>query len=228
MEASRECARWNKQLLAIDSPEKQNVIKKLIPEDRNMYFWLGANNKDNYSGDFNIFFWLATGKQFLYANWDSYSPREIQNRHCVLIWMHNKKWVNYVCGAKHGFICEEKQLLESSNKNQNNASDIVQTFINDFSLKFQSLLKDNIAQLSEQLENIRQVAKETSFEVEKLTNITQTAVKEILNKQEISTKELDHEIIKQGNDLSDQLKRSVDEINSKFSEKQNVIQNEIF
>lgn len=103
----------------------------------------------------------------------------------------------------------------------------MQKFINDFDLKFESLLNDNMAQLNEQLENIKQLARDTSYEVEKLTNITQTAVQEILNKQEISTKELNHKITKQGNDLSDQLKRTADEINAKFNEKQNVIQNEI-
>ncbi|MFW8423555.1 hypothetical protein, partial [Klebsiella pneumoniae] len=67
------------------------------------------------------------------------------------------------------------------------------------------------------LEDIsEQVANITKYEVDKLANITQ-----ILNKQELSTKELNNEIIKQGNDLSDQLKRSVDELNAKFSEKRN-------
>ena len=228
-----ECARHNKQLLTIDSVEKQNVISKLLKEEIYDCIWLGANDEFIPSGRADHpFFWSATGKQFTYANWDVENPFNIEidrNWHCVLICLKNMKWINYKCEDLNGYICEENKLLESSKKqNPNNISDIVQKFINDFELKLQSSLKDNMIQLNGQLENIKQVSKDINHDVEKLTNITQTAVQDIRNKQEISTKELNHEITKQANDISDQLKRSVDELNTKLSEKQNVIQNGVF
>ena len=80
-------------------------------------------------------------------------------------------------------------------------------------------------QLNGWLDNIERVCNDTKYDVEKFTYITETAVHEILYKQEHFTKELNCEITKLGNDLSDQLKQSVDELNTKFNEKQNVIQN---
>ncbi|TMW49920.1 hypothetical protein DOY81_005005 [Sarcophaga bullata] len=46
-----------------------------------------------------------------------------------------------------------------------------------------------MAQLNGQLENIKQVVNNTKYEINKLTNITETGVQKILIKQELSTKQ---------------------------------------
>lgn len=199
--------------MTIDSAKKQRVIDKLFDGVfRLHYFWLGASNKFNVSGnDFCNFIWLSTGEQFTYTNWeDMHSCGIRDSQHCVQIYASTRRWTTLECDFTSGFICEDKQFPESSNKNI-----VQQQFVKDFELKFLSLLKDNMIQLNGRLENIERLCNNTKDEVEKFTY-----------KHELSTKELKNEITKQGNDLKDQLYRSVDEINAKFNEKQNVIQNE--
>ncbi|TMW41940.1 hypothetical protein DOY81_012980, partial [Sarcophaga bullata] len=213
-QAWHECERLNRQLLTIDSSEKQDVINKVFEgADTPVSLWLGAN--DGYQSAVNTgkhFYWSATGKQFTYTNWDEdESDSDIFSRYCVQMQTPIGKWISYGCEDEIGFICEEKQSLKSFNKNPNNPSDVVQKFVNDFEIKFQNLLKDNMVQLDKKLDNIEQVIKDTKYDVNILTNITETGV----------------QLTKQGNNLNDHLKRSTDKLNGIFNEKQNVIQNEI-
>ncbi|TMW42077.1 hypothetical protein DOY81_012843 [Sarcophaga bullata] len=186
-QAWHECDRWNRQLLTIDSSEKQDVINKVFEgAGLPVHFWLGAN--DGYKSDVNTekhFFWSATGKQFTYTNWDGNGPNNNDvNIHCVLMHTPFGKWISNNCEDKFGFICEEKQSLESFNKNPNNLSDVVEKFVNDFEIKFQNLLKDNMVQLDKKLDSIEQVINDTKYDVNILTNITETGVQNLLFKQE--------------------------------------------
>ncbi|XP_065357602.1 lectin subunit alpha-like [Calliphora vicina] len=93
-------------LVTIDTEIKSQDITDLLTEiqvfDRHIHLWIGG------AGRGTKFFWVSTGKQFIYTNWATNTPYyQGDDTYCTQIgWRDDIKWFDYWCYRKNGFMCE--------------------------------------------------------------------------------------------------------------------------
>lgn len=101
-----KCASMNMSLVTIDTEIKSKDITDLLLGihlvGRQTLVWIGG------AGRGTKFYWVSTGKQFVYTNWSANAPfYEGDDTYCVQIgWTEDMKWVDYWCQSLNGFICE--------------------------------------------------------------------------------------------------------------------------
>ncbi|XP_065361462.1 lectin subunit alpha-like [Calliphora vicina] len=109
-EALSECARKNMSLIAIDTSAKHQQIDNLLKRFYNSSpsFWIGGHDNALHLR----YEWISTGQPLSFTNWGPGQPADkLKDEHCLLIWS-DFQWHDNSCNNKHGFICEENQLVK--------------------------------------------------------------------------------------------------------------------
>ncbi|XP_023299989.2 lectin subunit alpha-like [Lucilia cuprina] len=108
-QAWNECARYDAELIAIESEEQNRVIIKLLRglNDKTKNLWIGGN----VIYDKISFHWANNEQEFTFSNWSFDELDKLATRkQCVYIMKHRKNmpWNIVNCDAKEfGFICKE-------------------------------------------------------------------------------------------------------------------------
>ncbi|XP_065365171.1 lectin subunit alpha-like [Calliphora vicina] len=108
-QAWNECARYDAQLITIESQEKNQVLMKVLRSvnEKTKNMWIGGN----VFYDKVFFHWAANEQEFTFTNWVSDGiDKFAAQKQCVYIMKHKKNfpWNIVNCDAKEfGFICEE-------------------------------------------------------------------------------------------------------------------------
>ncbi|XP_023303881.2 uncharacterized protein LOC111685832 [Lucilia cuprina] len=111
-----ECLKMNMTLIAIDSMQEEEAIRKLLLNTNNFVtvpkLWIGGIIVPGT----RTAVWISTGK--LFDNWYRGTPD--YDYPCILVgWDYKTQWTDYACMSRYGFICEhpnEKILLEEQKK----------------------------------------------------------------------------------------------------------------
>ena len=196
LQAWHECARRNAELVTIDSKEKNDVIIELVQLNvgKSHNLWLGGN--DELSVRLNQerpFVWSATGRRFTFTYWSDNNPDNYNNQeHCVHIWDYSPlyQWNDAACNIEMGFICEENHYLQRYKEMLENECYTKENLQSEILLNLERLHNETLAELNDKLYNIRQVGLESRSDIERLEQITQSGVQEIIDKCASSTREV--------------------------------------
>ncbi|TMW49918.1 hypothetical protein DOY81_005003, partial [Sarcophaga bullata] len=197
LQAWHECARRDAELLAIDSEEENAVVIELLQlnvEERHN-LWLGGN--DEFSLRVNQdrpFIWSATGRRFTFTYWsDNNSPDNYNNHeHCVHIWVYSPlyQWNDAACNIEMGFICEENHYLQRYREILENECNTKENLQTEMLSNLERLHNETVAELQDKLQSIAQVGLKSKSEIQKLQQITQNGVQEIIDNCAACTREV--------------------------------------
>lgn len=214
-------------LVEVQTEAKCNEVKTLVntinKNNVNPAIWTGGLLNKNLK---NKFFWISTGNEFTYSNWEDHNPDHHYYEFCVEIRLKNSfKWNDITCWDKQSFICEySKKELEYQNNlhNLNKKNEQIQVFIKeqkDLKDKLNKEIQNNInlkLQHEEHLNKLQNQTFETEINLKMEKNKTEEMIRKI-QQLESTENDLKQELDKKNRQIQE-FKKQYDEI---YNEKAN-------